>query len=137
MASQPAEVTSDFCEIRSFVRGAHAYQEHWQPRTGQMLNLKREPENCRDKCTFAILKAGGTIVGHIPYNFAPLISSFLARDCNKGMVEITGERVNRGAGYGLEVPCVYRLYGPQKYIQRLEGMLSRLRERSLLPESSD
>ena len=31
-----------------------------------------------------------------------------------------GERVNRGAGYGLEVPCVYRLYGPRVYIDMKE-----------------
>ena len=24
---------------------------------------------------------------------------------------MTGNKVNRGAGYGLEVPCTYRLYG--------------------------
>ena len=69
-------------EIRSFVRGAHAYPEYWQRRTGQVLNLKKEPENCRDKSAVAIIKADGTTVGHIPYKFAPIVSSFLARDCN-------------------------------------------------------
>ena len=59
-------------KIRSFVRGAHAYQEHWQPRIGQVLNLKKEPENCRYKSTVAIIKADDRTVGHIPYNFAPL-----------------------------------------------------------------
>ena len=39
-------------------------------------------ESRRDKCTTAIIKAYGTTVGHIPYNLAPLISPFLARDCN-------------------------------------------------------
>ena len=132
MASQPAEVTSDFCEIHSFVRGAHAYQEHWQTRTGQMLNLNREPENCRYKCAVAILKADGTIVGHIPYNFARLISPFLVRDCNKGMAEITGERVNRSAGYGLEVPCVYRLYGPKSIFNGLKGSVKTQRKTTLV-----
>ena len=73
MARQPAaEVSLDYCKIHSFVRGAHAYQELWPPRTGQMLNLKREPENCWDKCAVAIRKADGTKVGHIPYNLARL-----------------------------------------------------------------
>ena len=31
---------------------------------------------------------------------------------NKAFAEITGAKVNSGAGYGLEVPCVYRLNGP-------------------------
>ena len=36
---------------------------------------------------------------------------------------IRGE-INRGAGYGLEVPCVYRLYGPKVYIQRMNELVS-------------
>ena len=30
---------------------------------------------------------------------------------NKVFAEVAGAKVNRGAGYGLEVPCTYRLYG--------------------------
>ena len=29
-----------------------------------------------------------------------------------GFVEVTG---SRGPGYGLEIPCIYRLYGPKPY----------------------
>ena len=35
----------------------------------------------------------------------------------------TLSKVNRGAGYGLEVPCVYRLYGPARYLNRLQEIL--------------
>ena len=35
------------------------------------------------------------------------------RDVNKAFV--TGGKVNRGAGYGLEIPCVYQFYGPKPY----------------------
>ena len=45
---------------------------------------------------------------------------FLRRDCNKGFAEVTGNCVNRGARYGMEVPCICRLYGPTIYIQRLQ-----------------
>ena len=54
------------------------------------------------------------VVGHVPYNIAP---QFLRRDVNKAFAEVTGEKVNRGAGYGLEIPCVYRLYGPKVHRQ--------------------
>ena len=42
--------------------------------------------------------------------------------------EVKGEKVNRGGGYGLEIPCViYRLYGPSRwYIQRLKDTLEPL-----------
>ena len=34
---------------------------------------------------------------------------------NKAFAEVAGAKFNRGAGYGLEVPCTYRLYGPMVY----------------------
>ena len=34
--------------------------------------------------------------------------------------EVTGERVNRKAGYGLEILCVYRLYGTKAYVDRIK-----------------
>ena len=63
------------------------------------------------------------IVGHVPYNLAPTISQFLRREFNKAVVEVTGDRVNRGAGYGQEVPCIYRLYGPELYLQKVKQVL--------------
>ncbi len=44
---------------------------------------------------------------------------------NKAFAEVTGEKVNRG-GYGLEVPCIYRLYGPKVYIARMKEMVEPL-----------
>ena len=57
------------------------------------------------------------VVGHVPYDIASVISQFLRRNCNKGFAEVSGEKLNRGAGYGLEIPCVYHLYGSQPYIK--------------------
>ena len=39
---------------------------------------------------------------------------------NKACAEITGAKVNREAGYGLEVPHVYCLYGPNVYVDKME-----------------
>ena len=61
------------------------------------------------------------VVGHIPYNLAPKVSAFLKRDVDKGFAEITG--MNHGAGYGLEVTCVYRLYGPKVYVNKLKEFI--------------
>ena len=44
------------------------------------------------------------------------------RDVNKAFAEVTGAGVNRGAGYGLEIPCIYRLYGPPAYIERMKQL---------------
>ena len=67
------------------------------------------------------------IVGHVPQNLAARLSLFLRRDMNKAFAEVKGDRINRGAGYGLEVPCVYRLYGPKMYTERMKELVDSLR----------
>ena len=47
------------------------------------------------------------IVGHISQRMATYVSRFFKRSTNAGTVKVTGKRVNRGAGYGLEIPCIY------------------------------
>ena len=123
----------DQYEIVAFIRGAHAYPLYWQSssHTAQVLRLQREPHNGHDRPAVGVVTADGTVVGHVSFNLYPVMSSFLTREFNKGHAEIIGRPVNRGAGYGLEVPCVYRLYGPKKYIQVLQT-IAKLRGRSLV-----
>ena len=79
--------------------------------------LRREPTNERDRNAVAVLKEE-TLVGHVPFNLAPLIWAFLRRATNCGFAKVVGEKVNRGTGYGLEIPCVYTFYGAKPYIKR-------------------
>ena len=46
------------------------------------------------------------------------MSQFLQRNVNKALAELAGEKINRGGGYGLEIPCIYRLHGPKVYIEK-------------------
>ena len=110
-------------EFLSFIRGYHAYQTIWDPSLGDILRLEREPTNCKDRFAVAVMN-GSVVVGHLPYNIAPTVSHFLKRSVNKGMVEVTGKRVNRGAGYGMEIPCKYKLYGPKGYIDKLKELIN-------------
>ena len=126
MASQPGPsrsptVTSSV-EISSYVRGVHAYKDIWEPREEEVLLLKREPDNVEDRFAVAVIKSE-QIVGHVPKTLAPVVSQFSKRDCNKGMVRITGKRVNRGGGFSLEVPCIFRLYGPDAHLARLKKLV--------------
>ena len=86
--------------------------------------MRKEPDNANDKSAVAVIK-DGEIVGH---NMSNTVSQFLRRDFNK----VTGCYVHRGAGYGLEVPCYYRLYGPEPYIRILQEFLSSLRAHGLI-----
>ena len=45
---------------------------------------------------------------------------------SKAFAVIQGERINRGAGYGLEVPCIYYLYGPPAYINIMKELVIEL-----------
>ena len=101
-ASQPAASSGlEVVEYCSYVRGYHAYKDLWTPQVGEILLLKREPTNPKDSLAVAVMKED-EIVGHVPYNITSMLSSFLRRDCSKGFAEVTGNALNRGAGYGME-----------------------------------
>ena len=63
----------------------YTYKEHWPENAdhiGCVFTLKREPNNSHDKHSVAVVKTeddDNAIMGHVPYNIAPLLSSFLAR----------------------------------------------------------
>ena len=122
MASQSVAPNSSSVEIVSFIRGYHAYQDVWQPSVGEVLLLQREPTNVKDSQAVCVMKST-LVVGHVPQNFSALFSHFLSRTCNKGVAEVVGNKVNRGAGYGLEIPCKYCLYGPAPYLDRLKQVI--------------
>ena len=121
MASE--EMTS--LTISSYVRGYHAYKESWEPFSGEVLPLEREPDNPEDRFAVAIKKRG-QVVGHIPFNLAPTVSAFLSRTTNITLVEVTGSKVNRGASYGLEVPCKYHFFGPEVYLLKMKAIVDKL-----------
>ena len=97
MASQVAGASLELLEVRSYVRGYHEYIGVWNRIQGQTLLLKWEPMNAKDKNAVAVLLED-QIVAHVPHTVALYFSQFLRRDFNKGFVEVTGPKINRGAG---------------------------------------
>ena len=95
------------------------------------MPLESDPTNQQDKFAVAVKKCGET-VGHLPFNVAPVVSAFLSRTASKALVEVTGDRVNRGAGYGLEIPCKYNFYLSGPYIERLKTIVEKLSSDGLL-----
>ena len=87
--------------------------------------MKRETNNSHYVNAVAVYRED-VIVGHIPFNLVPRLSAFLRRDVNKVFAEVAGAKVNRGAGYGLEVHCTYWLYGPKVYIDRMKELVDSL-----------
>jgi len=68
---------------------------------------------CTDSCTIQL---------------ASSIPNFLKRETNKAFAKVLGDKVNRGAGYGLEIP--YSLYGPKPYAKKMKELVDLLVERT-------
>ena len=68
-------------------------------------------ENQTIRKTFVVaIKGAGRIVGRVPFNLAPTVSTLLRRSRNKCLAEVGGSKVNRGGGYSLEIPCEYHFF---------------------------
>ena len=63
------------------------------------------------------------MVGHVPKYVSRVICFFLKRVESVGFCKVTSSRVNRGVGLGLEIPCTYKFYGHQAYLDRLQTLL--------------
>ena len=85
-------MTSPYVEVRSYIRGIHTYDRNWTPKVGDILQLRREPDSCKDK--FAVVVCKRTrIKEHVPHHLSHLFFTFLQRDFSKGVAEVTGEGV--------------------------------------------
>ena len=102
-------------EFDSFIRGYHVYQHIWTPVEGETYSCTREPGNEQD-CNAVAVMYEDRVVGHIPLAISKCISLFLTLPESCIETKVTGKRINRGAGYGLEVPCKYRISWREKAV---------------------
>ena len=56
------------------------------------------------------------VVGHIPVVISKRIFLFLTLSGSFLETKATGKKINSGGGYGLEVPCKYRIQGQEKAV---------------------
>ena len=100
----------------------------WSPLIGEILNCKREPSNEVDKYAVAIIRKDSweneSIVGHVPENISKCCSMFLTIPNTAIEVQVVGKRVNRGGGYGLEIPVIYRFFGAERLVKWLDKKIS-------------
>ena len=62
---------------------------------------------------------------HLPELMALHVTKFQKRPTNSGKVTVAGKRVNRGAGYGLELPCEYLFSGDKFSFEWLKKKLAK------------
>ena len=102
-------------EFDSFIRGYHVYQHIWTRVKGETYSCTREPRNEQD-CNAVAVISKDRVMGHIPLAISKCISLFLTLPRTFLETVVTGKRINRGGGYGLEVPCKYRISGEEKAV---------------------
>ena len=102
--------------FNSFVRGYHAYKDSWDPKAGdENLELVSKEDNEHDDFSVAI-KFEDLIVGHVTKNLSKIMNRFTKIPSCSLRCKVTGKRMKRGAGYGLEIPILYDLIGPEKAV---------------------
>ena len=82
----------------------------------ESLSCKREDDNIHDENAVAVIHSnhiGPRVVGHVPVLHSSMFKKFIYTI----RVLVTGKRINRGAGYGLEIPVEYVFNGNEKALQ--------------------
>ena len=80
--------------------------ENWR----QDFSFVNENDNQHDQFAIAVTFEGRT-VGHVPKYLSKILNRFTKNPFCELTCRVTGKRVNRGAGFGLEIPVTYRLVG--------------------------
>ena len=71
-------------------------------------------------------------VGHIPLAISKCIFLFLTLQASFLETKVTGKRINRGGGYGLEVPCKYRISEQEKAVDWIKRKATTFLQENLL-----
>ena len=87
--------------------------EQDQGAKSRRVAIQRNIENLDDTNTARVRDgiSQAEVLGYVPKLMALWLTKFLKRPTNSGEVIVKGNRVNRGGGYGLEVPCEYQFNG--------------------------
>ena len=104
--------------FNSYAIGYHAYMKIWNPVNGAVLVCTRETDNPHDNYAVSIIR-NSYVVGHVPLGLSKTFSNFLSLPVSTMLCIVTGKRLNRGAGLGLEILVMYQVRGHEKALQWL------------------
>ena len=69
------------------------------------------------------------VVGHVPKNMSKIVINFLYLPHFTLEFFIIGKRINRGVGYGLEIPANFYFYELEKAIYWLKNKINKMEEK--------
>ena len=90
---------------------------------------QKEPENSHSCTAVAVCRSVNgkhIVVGHIPANLSSTLFKFLTLPESSVTLCVTGNRLNRGGGFGMEVPVKARLEGHSKAVAWAKKNIIRL-----------
>ena len=85
----------------------------------------RETDNPHDNYAVSIIR-NSYVVGHVPLGLSKTFSNFLSLPESTMLCIVTGNRLNRGAGLGLEILVMCQARGHEKTIQWLEKAMTKI-----------
>ena len=112
--------------LDSCIRGYHVYMDVWTATLGSNLTCQNEFGNIFDPHAVAMVTASNITVGHVPRSISPLCHFFLRKIGNTIECQVTGSRryssdLPQG---GLEIPCILKFCGKEKYISKVKKLVS-------------
>ena len=94
------------------------YMKIWEAVVGESLKCRKESTNEMDKTAVAVIRTNSNgeevVIGHVPKNVSKFVFMFLSLPNCALKIFVTGKRINRGGGYGLEIPARFYFHGPEK-----------------------
>ena len=111
--------------FNSYARGYHAYMKNWNPVDGEVLVCTRETDIPHDNYAVSIIR-NSYVVCHVPLGLSKTFSNFLSLPASTMLCIVTGKRLNREAGLGLEIPVMYQARGHKKAIQWLKKTITKI-----------
>ena len=120
----------------TYVGGFHVYQTVWLSiLVEKNLERRHEEKNKEDESAIGVYRNDfqkESLVGHMPRNISKFANKFLKLPNSKFSCKVKGKRLNRGAGYGFEIPVIYTFNGNEKVI---EWIKSKIQENIKLEQS--
>ena len=110
------ELYSHECQIRGF----HIYRNVWEPKIGDIVQCRLEPENKRDPFAVAVVNKD-LVVGHLPREHSRVCHYFMVRG---GFIHCTITGKYRNKGNGLKIPADLIFMG-ESDVLKLQYLLSK------------
>ena len=120
---EPLPIVIDKANSFSFNSYARSYDAN--PADGEVLVCTRETNSPHDNYAISIIR-NSYVVDHVPLGLSKTFSNFLFLPASTMLCIITGIRLNRGAGLGLEIPVMYQARGHEKALQWLEKTITKI-----------